>query len=292
MLQSLEARYGVTVVILMDSAMITGHYRLVKVTKDGREVLHEDSKQPRQRSRKRGRRGARGRDDAVYTDVDIPAEGRGRAQGAYEPDGDDEDNEPIGGREPREPARSAANAAATANAATVAIAADADAAGATATVAAATATATNAAMPRASRVPNAPADIPQEPQLDENGQPIAAASGPRPERGEQGERSRRRGRRGGRGRNRSERGEPREPRSDNDNVAARRRRASSRTSSSPSGASRPRRRRHRRRPRASFVVPLSEAQTNPAALASPIRTEAAPEGDKPKRKGWWSKMTE
>ena len=40
------------------------------------------------------------------------------------------------------------------------------------------------------------------------------------------------------------------------------------------------------------VIPLSEAQTNPAAIASPIRSEDNSGSEKPKRKGWWARVLE
>ena len=44
---------------------------------------------------------------------------------------------------------------------------------------------------------------------------------------------------------------------------------------------------------ASVVIPLSEAQTNPAAAARPIESDSpTPDSDKPKRKGWFSRVLE
>ncbi|MBX9726618.1 MAG: hypothetical protein K2X09_05070, partial [Rickettsiales bacterium] len=44
--------------------------------------------------------------------------------------------------------------------------------------------------------------------------------------------------------------------------------------------------------RSASVIPLSEKQTNPAAIASPIVSESSGSAEKPKRKGWWSKVLE
>lgn len=64
-LQSIEDRYKVKVVILVDNLLITGNFRLVKVTHEGKESLHDEGRENTRRgnNRKRGRRGGRGRAD-------------------------------------------------------------------------------------------------------------------------------------------------------------------------------------------------------------------------------------
>lgn len=64
LLQSIEERYGVTVIVLIDASLITGNFRLIKVNAEGKEILHEDGRdRNRRNNRKRGRRGGRGRSD-------------------------------------------------------------------------------------------------------------------------------------------------------------------------------------------------------------------------------------
>lgn len=290
-LQALEQRYNVTVVVLMDAAMITGSQRLVKVTTDGREILHEPAnQQPKQRGG-RARRGKRsgGREASSSqggnvisfdgtveidpTDAEYIEEAR-----------DDDDDIIIRGEsaseEPRE-ARDSANGS------------------------------RGGRRERGGRnrrrrggERGERGDRPQrttetaEHSTSTEGSTEIAADGVATEQpgGEdsQRERGRRRGRRGGRNR-RGERGERprREENATGESVAAHSGREPAATSygndnyvaaSAPS---------HRAAEPAkpSFVIPLSEAQTNPAAVASPIVSESGAD-DKSKRKGWWSRVLE
>ncbi|MBA4274624.1 MAG: ribonuclease E/G [Alphaproteobacteria bacterium] len=62
LLQSIEDRYKVKVVILVDTALITGNFRLIKISHEGKESLHDDGRERNRRgNRKRGRRGGRTR---------------------------------------------------------------------------------------------------------------------------------------------------------------------------------------------------------------------------------------
>jgi ribonuclease E len=281
LLQSLEQRYHVNVVVLMDTAIITGHFRLIKVNQEGKESLHEDSKQPRQR-RTRGGRGRNNRGG------DKPGHRSGLSfDGAVEPveeadlllaeqDSRDDDHEVIG-RKPRETSsedredrpkrergrrggrnrnrergpREPRTPQLDENGNPVEV---------------------QAAEPREQREPRAPRE-PREPQLDENGNPIE-----RPAR----DGARRRGRRGGRSRNRSDR--PDRAHHDIAEVAAavvdQQERASKPvTAPAPAApASEPK----------SFVIPISDAQTNPATAPA----SSAEPSDKPKRKGWFTRVME
>lgn len=283
-LQALEQRYNVTVIIQMDASMITGNFRLIKVTADGKEILHEDAKQPFNKSRgraKRGRRGGRERDgsgaeESAETSSDrsdddeiirgeagaenvafAPREPRGpRGERGDRPRRERGGRNRRGGRPDRTP-RDADQIAAAVEGEGVAT----------------------------------PAEAVQE---------FNADGTPR----ERGDRNRRRGRRGGRNRN----GERRErrPQEGGDSTApaegyqsigaAAEAYLSQRPSTSdsytapsssygepaaPMPAAKP-----------AFVIPLSEKQTNPAAVASPIISESSGDADKSKRKGWWSRVLE
>lgn len=282
-LQSLEQRYNVSVSVLMDASLITGQHRLLKVTADGKEILHvtqDDSKgrggRNAGRGRSRGRRGG-GRESNINFDGATAATPEDDViEGEARPD----DDEIIGGRTEQNNAefaprqhrergergeRGGRNRNRNRN---------------------------RHRDGRPDRTPRDPAQIAQAangestldenapPQLDENGQPI-----PR-ERG-----NRRRGRRGGRNRNRGGRsrfeegsiGNPVRTEGSNMGESVVSYEASTPTSYSSAPAE---------APKPSYVVPLSEKQTNPSAVASPIVSESSNSGEKTKRKGWWSRVLE
>ena len=305
-LQALEERYNVHVVILMDAAIITGSQRLVKITSDGREILHEPNNQPKRGSMTRGRRGKRSGNerqgnvinfdgttsndeaaDAAFLEnvredddeVLIPAEPLGEEESRDTPSRAPRPRRDRGGRNrrggergerrPREQVTSDAT--------------DTDAEG----------TATQST---------------EQPSADQ-------ASGDETSR----DRGRRRGRRGGRNRRGNERGErrPREGQEANTTEgASMTEHANSSAASEPaprysseafattSDQPQPFAAYEPQRPtayeaspsapepkRSSFVIPLSEKQTNPDAVASPIVSESSGD-DKNKRKGWWSRVLE
>lgn len=72
MIQGIEADYGVSIQFEIGADMHSGEVRIMKVTEDGKEVLHRESEDDRNRRRKsRGRRGGRGRrkkEDADMSD--------------------------------------------------------------------------------------------------------------------------------------------------------------------------------------------------------------------------------
>jgi len=86
LLQSIEERFKVKVIVLVDTSIITGNYRLIKVNAEGKETLHDDGREraSRRGNRKRGKRGGRGReregDEAGFSD-------------AFEPEAEAEDEE-------------------------------------------------------------------------------------------------------------------------------------------------------------------------------------------------------
>ena len=270
LLQSIEERYQVSVVVLMDSAMTTGQYRMIKVTIDGKEVAHEDGKQPR-RSR-RGRRGGKevttgsGRRERSgslnFNDVVEPVD---PSEFIEEAPLDDEDNEVIG----------SASALKEESEETV----------------------EGGDRPRRTRRRRGGrtrerGERKETPALSEGEAPpstgeTAATDGDESDtRGERG--GRRRGRRGGRNRKRGERSSPDGSignpfPSDGDAAAPAESHRDTQAPSQPAAATTP------APAKPSRVIPLSEAQTNPAAIASPL-----PESDasKPKRRGWWSKVLE
>jgi ribonuclease E len=294
-IQSLEARYNVSVSVLMDASMITGNHRLVKVTSEGKEIVHVASDESKGRS-SRGRRGGAGR-------------GRGREQrnsisfdGAVEASTDDDyidtslpdDDEIIGGtveggnaefaprgpREPRgdrgdRPRRDRGGRNRNRNRGDRPDRTPRD----------------PAQVAEAANEPQADANLP--PELDENGNPIVR---------ERGDRNRRRGRRGGRNRTRNGRSRQEEGSIGNPVVseggnaepvaAAAAYEPPAPTSYSASASSYPAPQTSYEAPRPASVIPLSEKQTNPAAIASPIVSESSGDGDKSKRKGWWSRVLE
>ena len=307
LLQSLEQRYHVNVVVLMDTAIITGNYRLIKVTTDGRESLHEDSKQPRPR-RTRGGRGRnsndkggeqpRRRGNLNFAQVVAPTDPEDLALAEAIRD---EDDQPIGrhssthdegeddasantqergerGERNRERGERGRNR-------------------------------------RGGRNRNRGERGPREPRLDAEGNPLTQPE--RPTTTDAAEASttevgddhatprnsddtanprRRRGRRGGRSRSRSDRPD-RTPREPGEIAAAANELRAAEDAGRPAAPARPVD--VPREPVAtapavapkSVVIPLSEAQTNPAAIARPLES-AETSADKPKRKGWFSKMLE
>lgn len=64
LLRSIEERYRVSVLVNLDSTAFTGSFRLIKISADGKELLHEENRDKGKRGaaqRKRGRRGGRNR---------------------------------------------------------------------------------------------------------------------------------------------------------------------------------------------------------------------------------------
>ncbi|MBN8542873.1 MAG: Rne/Rng family ribonuclease [Alphaproteobacteria bacterium] len=128
---------------------------------------------------------------------------------------------------------------------------------------------------------------PQPPALDAEGNPIPVAEGAGKPRRERGERGGRRGRRGGRGRNnrdrnrppREEGGEPRAPREQREARPPREPRADD-----TAGVPRPPHLRDFTKP--SAPQPANIIPNTVVPLNAPTQEE------KPKRKGWWSKMLE
>ncbi len=293
-LQALEQRYNVSVSILMDASIITGNHRLIKVTAEGKEIMHDGSKPQRERERGgRGRRGGRrgGREgqsgNAVNFDNAVTFTAQDEIDKNYVPDPDEED-EIIGGtssednvefarRERGErserPRRERGGRNRNRN--------------------------RSERGERPDRTPRTPEQIAEAAngegaeaapvELDENGQPKE----PR-ERN-----SRRRGRRGGKNRNRGERRSRQEEGSIGNPVNL------SGTEVNPEEppryepaataedfASYTHAPKAEKPAKPAFVIPLSEKQTNPSALASPIISESTGDGDKTKRKGWWSRVLE
>jgi ribonuclease E len=56
MVQAVEQRFQVKVVILVDAGILSGMFRLIKVTAEGKEVLHEDVRSNGRKPRRRGSR--------------------------------------------------------------------------------------------------------------------------------------------------------------------------------------------------------------------------------------------
>jgi ribonuclease E len=299
-LQALEQRYNVTVVIQMDAAMVTGNFRLIKVTAEGKEILHEDNKQQKNTRggrAKRGRRGGRDRDGAGFSEgaSDDASANEGRADDDEIISGEPGDNVEFAPRQPREPRTPREPRG------------------------------DRPDRPRRerggrNRRPNRsdrPDRTPRDPEqiaaaANSEGMPAPQAEAA-PEFNADGtprertDRNRRRGRRGGRNRN-GERGE-RRPRTEGapagestGTIAAADSHAPASYSSSGAGsygshADAPAAAYQSARPapesaKPAFVIPLSEKQTNPAAVASPIISQSGSADDKSKRKGWWSRVLE
>lgn len=111
LLQSIEERYKVKVVILVDASLITGNFRLIKVTPEGKETLHDDGRERNRRgNRKRGRRGGRGRNDGDtggFAETDETDHTSGDGDNITEVNDEDEDRAPReqGDRQRRERGR-------------------------------------------------------------------------------------------------------------------------------------------------------------------------------------------
>jgi ribonuclease E len=270
-LQSLEQRYNVSVVVTMDTTLITGNFRLIKVTADGREITHEPAV-AKNDSYKRGgaaggkpRRGRRGGRDESDNVVQFDSANKDSDSANAEPrEGADDaargassnDNAPRGDRPRRERGGRDRNRGR-----------DRD---------------RNRNRGEGQVVPTAEASADA---MVSEGSPVAT-DGTSPDAEGNRERSRRRGRRGGR--NRRPAGE-RHPSGGGETGLAP-------VTTSESNYSAPvvdsARSHSTPEPQKSFVIPLSESQTNPAAVASPIRTESTGGDDKNKRKGWWSRVLE
>jgi ribonuclease E len=295
-IQSLESRYNVSVAVLMDAAMITGNHKLIKVTSDGKEIQHvvasDDGKRSRGRGRRGGSTGGRGR-SGRETGNTISFEGAVEAstEEAYVdtnlPDDDEvigviprEENAEFSRREPRERSERSERGGKRERGGR---------------------NRNRNRTDRPDRTPRDPAQVADAvalqdneaevaPALDEHGQPIPRERGDR--------NNRRRGRRGGRGRNRNGRsrfeegsiGNPVASGEGDASIAydeaapAPRRDIPAAYPSAPYEAPAPARTPH--------VIPLSEKQTNPNAIASPIISESGDDANKTKRKGWWSRVLE
>ncbi len=300
MLQSIEQRYGISVMILMDTSLITGGYSLVKVTKEGKEIHHDLNQPSKQSSSSRGRRSRRGGapnanggrsldfSDAVEASTEefidefasdneedneilIPSSSASTEEKSTEarPRRERGERPERGGRNRNRGGR-------------------------------------NRNRDRAEREPRVEGDVAADPIMVDGVVELKPEAAPREPRGD---RNRRRGRRGGR--NRNERG-PRPAHTegaDTHEVSTTTDAAIAPTEYKPRGEYTP-------RPAASSyqsetridssmqpssyaprpqeqarVIPLSEAQTNPMAVASPIRSESS-DSNAPKRKGWWARVLE
>jgi ribonuclease E len=291
-LQALEQRYHVSVSILMDASIITGNHRLIKVTSEGKEITHVTAtgEEGKGRGRRGGAAGARrgrrgGRESGQSLSFDGTTSAPSPEDLMDEPMREDDDeiigatseggNAEFAPRQPREPRgdrgergdrgprreRGGRNR-------------------------------NRSRGDRPDRTPRDPAQIAEAAngevaanapvELDENGQPI-----PR-----NGDRSRRRGRRGGRNRPRGER-RPREEGSIGNPVMASEGASESfmvpvMSSYEPTSYAAP----QPAPSRPASIAPLSEKQTNPAAVASPIISHSSGDSSNAKRKGWWSRVLE
>lgn len=302
-LQSMELRYKVTVVVLMDASMVTGNYRLVKVTAEGKEIAHEDGKQPK-RSNNRARRGKRGGREREGGSINFS----GAVEASTDEEdfledtlpGDDEiigvapseDNAEFAPRGPRERGERGERGDRPRRDRNRNRDRNRDRSGRPDRTPRDMEAVADAAAPTEGNE----AATPREPELNEDGTPR-----------ERSDRSRRRGRRGGR--NRRDRGERRlregqeggeqqaatagtdsasseKPAPRYEAPASYSSSAESVSYSAPAAAPAP--------AKPAFVIPLSEKQTNPDAVASPIISQSTgdADGDKSKRKGWWSRVLE
>ena len=304
-LQALEQRYNVSVAVLMDASIITGQHRLVKVTADGKEIAHENIKgagqQQRGGSRGGARRGRRGGRDGQASggmnfDNAITRTENDALDEQYVPSPDDD--EIIGGgsassegnvefaprapREPREPRAPRSDRGERGGR---------------------DRNRNRNRSDRPDRTPRDPQQVadaangeavaPAPVELDENGQPRTPRDA-----------NRRRGRRGGRNRARGDRprreegsignpvtaGSSNESHGEQQPAAARsyQPRERARSSHEPVSYSAP----QADAPKPSFVIPLSEKQTNPSAIASPIVSQSSGSDGAAKKKGWWSRVLE
>ena len=273
MLQSLEQRYNVNVIVLIETGMITGHFRLIKVTREGKEILHEDARSQAQsvsRGRRRGKRGGRDRGDARQVDFSDAIEASNDEPVDDDFESREDDDEIIGTTQessaprPREEGNFRGRR--------------------------------RGRRDGRGRDRFRPENSAEAQPGEGNGEVAEGASQESGEpRGEDDYPNRRRGRRGGRGRDRNrhrERGERHaQGNATTEFVSAQSPAPSTPTLVTDAGdapsASTPK----SEESRSSFVIPILESQTNPAAIATPIVSESAGE-EKPKRRGWWSKMVE
>ncbi|MDX2095862.1 MAG: Rne/Rng family ribonuclease [Alphaproteobacteria bacterium] len=301
-LQALEQRYNVTVAVLMDASIITGNHRLIKITAEGREITHDNSAASQQNQRggrggaRRGRRGGRDGQSGHVINFDraviTAPEDEQYVSDSVNPDDDEiigvapsEGNVEFAPREPRTPREPRRER------------------GERSERGGRDRNRNRNRGDRPDRTPRDPAQVaaaieggetqdaaPVE--LDENGQPR-----------ERGDRNRRRGRRGGRNRARTDR-----PRREDGSIGNPIRTSDATADTATDAAPRPTRESEPRNSyepaaasyssasepaaRPASIIPLSEKQTNPAAIASPIISHSSGEGDKAKRKGWWSRVLE
>ena len=287
LLQSIEQRYNISVVILMDASLVTGHYSMIKVTKEGKEILHDAAAQAANKrggAASRGRRARRGSEGGSGRSLNFSDAVEASTDDDYVPeiaDGDDEvliRSNSLAGDEPaaegaERPRRERGERSERGGRNRNRGGRNRD----------------RERTPRPPREPRAEGDAAvvegQAAEIAADGTAIARE--PREPR----EGNRRRGRRGGRNRNDRERG----PRTNTDASVVDN--AGGDTvvpiKSSYSSESRVETAVYSAEPaRQPRIIPLSEAQTNPSAVASPIRSEDNSGGEKPKRKGWWARVLE
>ena len=309
-LQALEARYNVSVSILMDASIITGQHRLVKVTSEGKEITHENSKGQQQDrggrgGQRRGRRGGQGGGKSGGVNFDNAVTSTGDDEYVPTPSENPDDDIFIGtgttnAREvmSNSPPAHRANRASVVNVAIATVAA--------AIVTAAVATVRTAPRAILHKSPTSRmVKQPQSKQHHRNSTRTASRFHAQRVNG-----NRRRGRRGGRNRNRSDR--PRREEGSIGNPVQ----VEGGESSAPQGGEaaartyqprerKPREDRSHNPAPVSYSAPqaectaaivgdsaLSEKQTNPSAVASPIISQSSGGDDKSKKKGWWSRVLE
>lgn len=257
LLQSIEDRYKVKVIILVDTALITGNFRLIKISTEGKESLHDDGRERNRRgNRKRGRRGGRTRGEGESSygddDSDNSSDTNDNITEAVNDDADD-DAAPReqGDRPRRERGRRGGR---------------------------------RRRGERGDRISGEPREgdthSPRENGIEGEETPGNGIEGDNPSR-EHGDRPRReRGRRGGRGRNRGGR-ERREPATEagesapSDNVVIESPQWRQPATEAPSA------------PHASMVI----QSTNHAPTHTPA-PDTSDDENRPKRKGWWSRVME
>lgn len=280
LLQSIEERFKVKVIILVDTSIITGNFRLVMVTPEGKETLHDDGrdKPSRRGGRKRGKRGGRGRerDDEGSSfgdaqddsdDSSDESDGEGNVTEVAGGGGDGEDGRPRrergrrggrrrrGGRDRERGERPEGEAGSGSDAPREA---------------------REPREPRPMREPRAPREAGEG--LDENGAPREGENGePR--------RRRSRGRRGGRGRGeRRPREEGQGPRQEHSADGSSQPASSVIETRSWDAAPAPR----EEKPQPAIVV---QSTTTHAPTHTPA-PDTSEDTSKPKRRGWWSRVTE
>lgn len=258
MLRAIEDRYNVRVVILTDDAMLSGVYRLIKVTNEGKEVAHDDGRGTK-KPRRRGRRGGRNRGD----DAQNAAEG-GEEETNENDIGEEGDEQQAHTHEQRPHRHGKARHE------------------------------RDGAEPQATQLDENGNPIPQAEGSERPRRDRGERGGRR--RGRRGGRGRNRNREDGNGEQRAEGGEnrpPREPREPRENREPRppreqREPREPREARDEGGVPRPP---HLR----DFKAPTSPApQNTPAAPSSviPLNEPSSSDENKAKRKGWWNKMLE